>query len=380
MWKIPLFDTTFDHQELEAVQSVIQSGWLTMGQVTREFERQFAEYLGVKHAIAVSNGTTALHLANAALDIGIGDEVICPALTFVAGSNSIIYTGATPIFADIKSLNDLTISPEDIETKITPRTKAIQVMHYGGYPCDMEQILAIANKYNISVIEDAAHTPRAEYNGKQCGAIGTIGCFSFFSNKNMTTGEGGMVTTNDDQLAKKIRLMRSHGMTSLTLDRHKGRAHSYDVVELGYNYRIDEIRAALGMSQLAKLGKNAKDREKITNHYKTSLRGISLIHIPFENFKHKSSHHIFPILLDKSLDRQWFMDAMKSRGIQTSIHYPPIHLFNYYTNKFGYKGGELPLTEDVASRELTLPLYPSMSIRDVDFVCNAIKEITGGLS
>ena len=379
MWKIPLFDTTFDNQELEAVQSVIQSGWLTMGQVTQEFECQFAEYIGVKHAIAVSNGTTSLHLANAVFDIGVGDEVICPALTFVAGSNSIVYTGATPIFADIKSVDDLTISPEDIEAKITPKTKAIQIMHYGGYPCEVNRILTIANKHNIPVIEDAAHTPRAEYNGRQCGTLGAIGCFSFFSNKNMTTGEGGMVTTNNDKLAKKIRLMRSHGMTALTLDRHKGRAHSYDVVELGYNYRIDEIRAALGIVQLAKLEKNVINREKIANHYRSYLKNIPLIHLPFNNIKQKSAHHIFPILLDKSIDRKGFMDKMKSYGIQTSIHYPSIHLFKYYIDKFGYKIGDLPITEDVSSRELTLPLYPSMSVKQIDFICGAIQEIIGEL-
>lgn len=377
MWRVPLFDIAFDEQELAAARRVIQSGWLTMGEVTQSFERQFAEFLRVKHAIAVSSCTAALHLANRALDIGPGDEVICPALTFVAAANSIIYTGARPVFADIKSLNNFTVSPEDIERKITPRTKAIQVMHYAGYPCDMEPIMDLAKAHRLHVVEDCAHAPGAEYEGKKCGSIGEIACFSFFSNKNMTTGEGGIVTTNDDRLADRIRLMRSHGMTTLTLDRHKGHAHSYDVVELGFNYRLDEIRAALGLVQLAKLEKNNEQRKMIAECYRERLTDIPLLESPFENFEHKSAHHILPILLDKHINRNRLMDEMRLKGIQTSIHYPPIHLFSYYREQFKCGRGELPLTEDVSDRELTLPLYPSMDIEQVESVSSALREITG---
>ncbi len=373
MWKVPLFDTSFDEKETEAVQNVIQSGWLTMGGVTQKFEDQFAEFLGVRHAIAVSNGTAALHLANMALNIGEGDEIICPALTFVAGANSIRYTGAMPVFADIESQDNLCISPRDIERKVTPKTKAIQVMHYAGYPCDMDQIADIAEKYGLYIVEDCAHAPGAEHKGRKCGTIGNIGCFSFFSNKNMATGEGGIVTTNDDEIAEKIRLMRSHGMTSLTWDRARGHAFSYDVVELGFNYRIDEIRSAIGLVQLEKLQANNRKREELVRIYRERLDEILGIKIPFSNILNISSYHIFPVLLDRNINRLEFMGYLKEQGIQTSIHYPPIHQFDYYRRIFG-DNCMLPVTEDVAKREVTLPLYPTMKTEDVHYICDVIND------
>lgn len=374
MWKIPLFKISFDAKENEAVCAVINSLWLTMGEVTERLERRFAEFAGAKHAIAVSSCTAALHLANLSLDIGEGDEVICPSLTFVAGANSILYTGAKPIFAEITSLGDFNISPVDIEKKITKRTRAIQVLHYAGFPCDMDRVLDIAKRYNLRIVEDCAHAIGAEYNGKMCGVIGDIGCFSFFSNKNMTTGEGGMITTNNDELAKKIRLMRSHGMTSLTLDRHHGRTINYDVVELGFNYRIDELRSAIGIVQLEKLPANNIRRKEIVELFRKRLMEISGIEFPFCNSYGVSSNHIHPSLLGKGINRYEFINHMKQKGIQTSIHYPPIHLFDFYRRSFGYNEGMLPLTEEVAKRELTLPLYPSMKDDDVHYVCDRIIE------
>jgi dTDP-4-amino-4,6-dideoxygalactose transaminase len=374
MWKVPLFDISFDEKEVIAAQEVLRSGWLTMGEITQEFEQLFAEFTGVKHAIAVSSCTAALHMANRALEIGQGDEVICPSLTFVAGANSIVYTGAQPVFADITSLNDFSISPQDIETNITPRTKAIQVVHYGGYPCDMDQIMDLAKTHQLHVISDCAHAIGAEYKGKMLGSIGDIGCFSFFSNKNMTTGEGGMITTNNDELAAKIRLMRSHGMTTLTLDRHKGHAFSYDVVELGFNYRIDEIRSAIGIVQLEKLPSGNYRRRELSKMYREKLSDIDGLEIPYKNNYGSSSHHIFPVFLDKNIDRHNFMKHLKDKGIQTSIHYPPIHQFEFYQRNFGNKEGVLPLTEDIAKREVSLPLYPSMGDEDVTYVCDIAIE------
>jgi dTDP-4-amino-4,6-dideoxygalactose transaminase len=374
MWKIPLFDIGFNEKETVAVQKVLSSGWLTMGDQTERFEREFADFINVKHAIAVSNCTAALHLANLSLNLGENDEVICPSLSFVAGSNSIVYTGAKPVFADITDLNDFNISPEDIERKIGARTKAIQVVHYAGNPCNMDCIMEIANVHGVYVIEDCAHTPGSKYNGQNCGTIGDIGCFSFFSNKNMTTAEGGMITTNNDDLAKRIRLMRSHGMTTMTLDRHKGRAFSYDVVELGYNYRIDEIRSAIGIVQLGKLEDCNIRRCEIDQIYRERFVDIYGIKVPFDTKYGVSSHHIFPILLDKEVNRQEFMEYLKNNGIQTSIHYPPIHLFDYYRRNFGYDEGMLSITEEVAKREVTLPLYSSMKNEDVHYVCDVISE------
>jgi len=373
-WKIPLFDVDFDEKEVQAVVKVVESGWLTMGEVTQEFEKKFADFIGVKYAFAVSNCTAALHLAHRAVGIEAGDEVISPSLTFVATANSILYVGGRPVFADITSTNDFNISPVDIKSKISERTKAITLVHYAGYPCDMDKIVSIADEFGLKVIEDSAHAIGAEYNGRKCGSLGDIGCFSFFSNKNMTSGEGGMVTTDSDELAEKIRLMRSHGMTTLTLDRHKGHAYSYDVLELGYNYRIDEIRSAMGMVQLEKLEHNNRKRKEMVGLYQKGLAGISKVKVPFANPCGASSHHILPLLLDADINRDKLVEWLKARGIQSSIHYPPIHLFDFYRRTFGFKEGLLPITEDVAKRELTLPLYPSMRAQDVQYVCDSIAE------
>ena len=265
-WQVPLSDIDLGDAEIEAVEKVLRSRWLSMGPVTQQFEAAFAAMCGAKHAFAVSNGTTALHLAYAALGLGPGDEVIVPALTFVATANAIRYTGATPVFADVTSLDDLTISPADIAAKITPRTRAIAVMHYGGYLCDMDAILALAGQHGLAVVEDACHAPGATYDGRGAGTLGDVGCFSFFANKNIAIGEGGMVTTNRDDLAERIRLLRSHGMTTLTWDRHRGHAASYDVVATGFNYRLDEIHSALGLAQLGKLLENNRRRADLVAH------------------------------------------------------------------------------------------------------------------
>jgi dTDP-4-amino-4,6-dideoxygalactose transaminase len=369
-WRIPLSDIDFDDAEALAVQDVIKSRWLTMGKVTQEFESSFADYSETKHAIAVTNATAALHLACLALGIGPGDEVIVPSLTFVATANAVRYVGATPVFADIIGPDNLNISPAAINLLITPRTRAIMVMHYAGYPCDMPAILSLAKQHGLFVIEDAAHAVGSELNGQKLGTLGDIGCFSFFSNKNMTTGEGGMLTTDKDDLAQKLSRLRSHGMTSLTWDRHKGHAWSYDVVDLGYNYRIDEIRAALGIAQLAKVEKNNECRRHLTQLYHSELQELaSRVSIPFQNHEGKSSAHIMPILLPKGTEREQFMGSMKKQGIQTSFHYPPVHTFTAYHSDTKWN---LPVTEEVTSREVTLPLFPTMTAEDVDTVVSAV--------
>jgi dTDP-4-amino-4,6-dideoxygalactose transaminase len=377
-WKVPLSDINLGEEEIVAVERVLRSRWLTMGAVTQEFENAFAAYIGVKYAFAVASGTAALHLAYAALGLDSGDEVILPSLTFVATANAVVYTGATPIFADIIGLDDLTISPEDIEAKLTPKTKAICVMHYGGYPCAMNKIMDIAQRHSLSVVEDAAHAPGAEVQGRKCGAIGDVGCFSFFSNKNMAIGEGGMVITNRDDLAEKIRVMRSHGMTTLTWDRHRGHAHSYDVVALGYNYRLDEVRAAIGLVQLAKLPTNNQRREEITAHYRRALEATPNLKLPFETPRGLSSFHILPVVLDTGVDREAFIESMRASGIQTSIHYRPIHQFSYYRERFGHREGRLSLTEEVGRRQITLPLYPGMVSKQVQLVVAAAQEAAKG--
>ncbi|HSL42286.1 MAG TPA: DegT/DnrJ/EryC1/StrS family aminotransferase [Anaerolineales bacterium] len=373
-WRIPLSDIDFGCEEISAVEDVLKSRWLTMGGITQKFEAEFAAYTGAGYALAVTNATAALHMACMAIGLKPGDEAIVPSLTFVASANAIRYTGATPVFADIISESDFNISADAIEALITERTRAIMLVHFGGYACDMPRIMQLAREHDLKVIEDSAHATGSWLNDRHLGTWGDIGCFSFFSNKNMTTGEGGMVVTNDPDLHERLRLLRSHGMTALTWDRHKGRALSYDVVELGYNYRIDEIRAALGVVQLNKLDRNNERRRHLTNVYRQALHEFPQIRVPFSGHPGITSAHILPILLPHDSDRIAFMERMKSRGIQTSIHYPPIHHFTSYKSLDGCASQRLPMTEDVASREVTLPLYPAMVDDDVALVVEAIAH------
>ncbi len=368
-WRVTLSDLNYGPEEEQAVLEVLHSRWLTMGSVTQKFERRFADFVGAKHAVAVSNATVALHLANLALGIGPGDEVIVPSLTFVATANAVLYTGAEVRFADILGPESLNMALTSIEAQITPRTKAIVVVHYAGYPCPMPAITALAEQHGLAIIEDAAHAPGASLQRRALGTWGDVGCFSFFSNKNLATGEGGMLVTNRDDVAAKVRLLRSHGMTTMTLDRHQGHAYSYDVVDLGYNYRIDELRSALGLVQLSKLPASNARRQAITEAYWQAFQGTDL-GLPFQNASGESAHHIFPILLPERLERRAFIDRMRAAGIQTSIHYPPIHTFSYYRQR--YPSVALPVTEEIAAREVTLPLYPGMTDEMVALVVEAV--------
>lgn len=377
-WKVPLADVNLGPEEIEAVTAVLKSGWLSMGPITQQFEQEFARFLGIKHAFAVANGTAALHLACQVLGLKEGDEVLCPALTFVASANAILYTGARPVFVDINGRQDLNLSVADAAGKITERTRAIMVVHYGGYPCDLDAIGALANKHSLQIIEDCAHAPGAVYHAqegsKKAGALGDIGCFSFFSNKNMTTGEGGMLVTNRDDLADTIKTARSHGMTTLTWDRHQGHSFSYDVVGRGYNYRLDEMRAALGIVQLQRLPAGNTWRRDLTRRYQAALRDLEHLDLPFLDAAEGSAYHLFPVLVKEKAIRGDFMAALSRQGIQTSIHYPPVHTFSYYRGL--WKAGHdhrLPLTEEMAARLVTLPLYPSLSISQMEMVVESIR-------
>ena len=371
-WKVPLFDVRLGPDEREAVNRVLESGWISMGPETEQFEAEFAQYLGAKHAVAVSSGTAALHLALMALGICAGDEVIVPSLTFVATANSVLYVGANPVFADITSHDDWNISPDEIEEKITDKTRAVIVMHYGGFPCRMDRIRAMADEHGLKLVEDAAHAPGASFQGKKLGTWGDAGCFSFFSNKNMTTGEGGMVVTESDEVAASLRNLRCHGMTSVSWDRHRGHNFSYDVTATGYNYRMDEIRAALGRAQLAKLDESNRKRREITRQLRENFEDLNLISLPFRlrNLE-ESSCHIFPILLQSADLRIPFMEFMKESGIQTSIHYPPVHKFSAFKR---WSWSAVTLTEDIAGREVTLPLFPTMNNHQAHSLINGVRR------
>jgi len=372
-YKIPLFDLNFDEKEEQAVLDVLKSKWISTGPKSAEFENKFATMLNANHALSTSNCTVSLHMALKLAGIQAGDEVICPSLTFVATANAILYVNAIPVFADIRSLEDLTIDPKDIERKITDKTKAIIVMHYGGFACDMNRIMQIAEKHDLKVIEDACHGPLSEYKGKKLGTIGDIGCFSFFSNKNISTGEGGMIVTNSEETFNHAKLMRSHGMTTMSYERAKGHSTNYDVVEFGYNYRMDDIRAAIGVVQLDKIKEDLSQRAEIRKWYIDYLKDIPQILIPFENYTEFSSNYIFPIILKDSnaKKRDFIRDKLAELGIQTSVHYPAVHHFTVYS-KF-YK--ELPLTDYATSCEITLPMYANLKKDDVTFITESVFEI-----
>ena len=374
-WRVPLADIDFGPEEEAAVTGVLRSRWLSMGRVTQQFEGEFAAFTGSRHAIAVTNATAALHLACLACGLGPGDEVILPSLTFVATANAVRYAGATPVFADIESLDWLNVSPDAIEASINKKTRAILVMHYAGFACNMHVIMEIARRHGLKVIEDSAHAIGSTLSGRVLGAWGDIGCYSFFSNKNMTTGEGGMLVTDDDTLADRLRILRSHGMTSLSWDRHQGHASSYDVVDLGFNYRIDEMRSALGRVQLKKVAANNERRRQLTALYREMLAELAPeLGLPFHEARGAGCYHILPVLLPAGADRCRFMEGMKAQGVQTSIHYPPVHRFQIYRQNGPRNRNLLTLTEAAAAREVTLPLYPTLLPEQVEWVAQAARK------
>lgn len=375
-YKIPLFDLNFDERESEAVKNQIATNWISSGPKCQEFESNFASMLKVKHALTITNCTAALHLAFDALGIGDGDEVICPSLTFVATVNAIRYVGATPVFCDITSESDLNIDPNKVQQLITERTKAIIVVHFAGFPVDMDAIMAIANSNKLRVIEDACHGPLSEYNGRKLGTIADVGCFSFFSNKNISTGEGGMITTNDDELAALFKLKRSHGMTTMSYQRATGHATAYDVVELGYNFRMDDLRASIGVVQLSKLQADLNKRSLVREWYLHELESLSeKIWVPFQDNLHFVSNYIFPIVIKPSgsITRDIVRDYLHDNEIQTSVHYPAIHRFSIYQDYA--KSAHLPLTEYVADNEITLPMYAGLKIDDVKLIVKLLSDV-----
>lgn len=378
-WLIPLSDLDYGVEEEAAVLRVLRSKWLSMGPEVQAFEQEFAGRLGVKHALAVSNGTAALHLSYLALGLQSGDEVIQPAINFVAAANMTVAVGAKPVPVDILKLSEPTIDPAEIERRITPQTKAVVIMHYGGYFCRMAEITSICQKYNLALIEDACHAVGAHYqdpgqpssNGRFSGNLGDLACFSFFSNKNLVTGEGGMITTNRDDLAERVRLLRSHGMTTLTWDRHRGHASSYDVNLNGYNYRLDEVRAALGRVQLQKLESNNLRRRDLVAAYRRHLADLPTEWIiPFKDYDGNSAYHLMAAVAPDEHIRTNVVKALKESRIQTSLHYPCLTDFG----AFGHlQIDQVEQSRSFARRAITLPLFPTMTMDQVDKVCNVIR-------
>jgi dTDP-4-amino-4,6-dideoxygalactose transaminase len=367
-WSVPLADVRVDEDDIAVVADVYRSGWLSMGPRIQELEEAFAAYTGAPHALAVANGTAGLHLICAAAGLGAGDEVVVPSLTFVATVNSVAYTGATPVFADIVSLTEPWLSAAAVEAAITPRTKAVMSMTYGGHAGETEALRALCEARGLLLLEDAAHAAGSRLDGRHLGTFGRAGAFSLFSNKNLAVGEGGLVVTDDDEIAARAKLLRSHGMTTLTWDRHRGHASGYDVVALGFNYRMDEPRAALAARRLAKLDAENDARRELDARYRQRLgeAGIACALEPTDGLR--SAHHLFTIVLEEGVDRDAFRTALQERGIQTSLHYPPVHRFAIYAES----GADAPLTDAYAARAVTLPLYAHMTHEQQDLVVDAV--------
>lgn len=353
-------------EEKKALSDVIDDGWITMGGRVRAFEQEFAKEHGASDAVAVNSCTAALHLIIQAAGIGPGDEVLVPSLTFVATANSVVYAGATPVFIDIESPENPLISINDAAAKCTARTKAVIVMHYAGYLVDQTAWRRFAKARDLLLIEDAAHAAGLQ----QAGTIGHASAFSFYGNKNMTTAEGGIIICANDDMLAKARQMRSHGMTTDTLQRLTNRSANYDVTMLGYNYRMDELRAAIGLVQLSHLRRWNSKRASLAREYRELIAAkCPDLTVPFTEGR-VSSHHLMPVLLPTRVDRQAVVRVLRDAGVQTTIHYPPIHELSFYRSRF--PSNHLPKTEQFAERELTLPLHPKMEEDDIETVVNAL--------
>jgi dTDP-4-amino-4,6-dideoxygalactose transaminase len=375
---IPLFDLRLTEGEVGAAADALRSGWLTMGPRCKEFEDRFAEHLGVKHAISMSSCTSALHLAYLAAGIGPGDEVIVPAITFVATAAAVRYCGGTPVLADIRGQHDLGLDPASVADKITDRTKAVCTVHYGGYATDVEALRELCDQRGLALIEDAAHSPSAtaREGGPKLGTYGLASCFSFFSNKVLSCGEGGLLATDDDDVAADVRSRRSHAMTSGTWDRHKGHAAGYDVVGVGYNYRLDEPRAALLIERMKGLEDDIAARRRLVHRYRELLADVGGLTVPYTDEEvERSSCYVMPVMLDDTEMRPDLQKRLlEGHGVQTSVLYAALQGLTAY-REFDQPG--LERSELAARTELTIPLYPHLTSEDQDRVVAALASEIG---
>jgi dTDP-4-amino-4,6-dideoxygalactose transaminase len=372
-WRIPLSDIDYGAEEAAALSSILESRWISMGPEAQAFEREFAEAIGVSHAVAVSSATAGLHLAFLALGLRAGDEIIQPAMNFVACANMTVATGAIPVFADIVALAEPTIAPAAVERLIGPRTRGVVAMHYGGNLSRMDELRALCDRHRLLLIEDACHAVGAPPEGRKAGTWGDVGVFSFFSNKNMATGEGGMVITKDAAVADRVRLLRSHGMTSLSWDRYSGHSAAYDVVGNGYNYRLDDIHAALGRAQLRKLADNNARRRAVLDRYRRNLVLGEEWLMPFADLIDVSAAHLMVLVAPCPEQRGLLAARLHAAKVQTSLHYPNAAEFAAFSR---IEKTLLPLTQAFASRALTLPLYSHLGAADVEFISGIVNSVT----
>lgn len=373
-WRVPLADLALSERDVEAVVAAYRSGWLTMGPRVAALEAAFAAYTGARHAIAVASGTAALHLGCLAAGLGPGDEAVVPSLTFVASANAIAYTGATPVFADIEGVAEPWLSARACEAVLTAKTRAVMAVDYGGHAGALPELARLCRRRGLVLLEDAAHAAGSRLDGRHLGTFGLAGAFSLFSNKNLAAGEGGLVVTDDDAVAAQVRLLRSHAMTTMTWDRDRGHASDYDVVALGFNYRMDEPRAALTTARLERLDDDNARRAELDGRYRALLADLDVTVALPEAPGLESAHHLFVIVLAEGADRDAVRAALAARGVQSSVHYPPLHRVTAYAGRHA----ALPVTEDYAARAVTLPMFASMTHAQQDIVVDALRAALGG--
>ena len=375
---LPFHVPAIGDEEIESVVEAIKSGWLTMGPKTAEFEEAFARYVEARHAIAVSSCTAALHLALEAVGLQAGDEVLVPTTTFTATAEVVVYFNAQPVLVDIAPAT-MNMDPDAAARKITSRTKAIVPVHFAGQPCDMEALHSLANRYGLRVIEDAAHALPARYASQTIGSLSELTAFSFYATKTLAIGEGGMITTDNPELASRMRVMRLHGISKDAWKRYSAEGSwYYEVEEAGFKYNMTDVQAALGLAQLAKCDANWQARQRIAQRYTQEFSTIEELEPPRLLENRESAWHLYVLRLrleKLGINRDRFIEELKKRGIGASVHFIPLHLHPYYQRRFGYKEGDFPQAEQEYRRCLSLPIFPTMRSKDVERVISVVGEI-----
>ncbi len=376
--RVPFFVPDIGQAEIDSVVESLRSGWITTGPKTKEFERQFAEYVGAPRAIAVNSATAALHLALDAIGVGRGDEVIVPTMTFTATAEVVVHLGGKPVLVDCRA-EDFNLDVEQLESRITSRTKAIIPVHYGGQPCEMDRILDIARRHKLTVIEDAAHALPAAYRGRKVGGIGDVTCFSFYANKTITTAEGGMITTADEELAERMQIRSLHGMSKDAWKRFTSEGSwYYEVVYPGYKYNLTDVASALGLEQLKRSDDFWRRRQAVAMRYNAALADVPEIVTPLAAPHVQHAWHLYVIRLQTErlkIDRNRFIQELTAAQVGVSVHYLPLHMHPWYRDAYGYKPEDFPVAAGLFNEIITLPVYPRMTEADVDYVAGAVRRI-----
>lgn len=375
---LPFHRALIDEAEINAVLGVLQSGWLTTGPRVKEFEESFARYTGARHALAVTSCTAALHLGLAAIGIQEGDEVILPTMTFAASGEVVLYFKARPVLVDCLQ-GSFHMDATQVERSITSRTRAILAVHYAGYPCDMDQLLAIARRHRLKVIEDAAHALPASYKGRPVGTLGDVTCFSFYATKTLTTGEGGMATTDNPEYAERMRILSLHGISKDAWKRYSADGSwRYDIMEAGFKYNFTDLQAAIGLAQLAKCDSMRASRAAIAGQYNRELGSLDAFETPTAPNDVEHAWHLYVLLVNPQalrIDRDRVIEELKQRGIGTSVHFIPLHLHSLYRDRLGYTAGQFPNAEERFRRAISLPIFPGMDPADSNRVIEALHDI-----